>query len=511
MKRKILSIFMASVITASIMLTGCSQTEKATGGQADVQSGEQDAEQAEDVTKLVVSYRTFGTTPSEADVDRIENELNKITREKINAEVELMILSSGSYINQMNLMLSGDEPLDVMGAPRALVPSGYAGEEIIPLQELVDEYGQGIKDVLGEDLLRCGEFNAELYSIPIKCDSACGYGAFVMRKDICEKYNIDAESIDSYEKLTEAFQIVHDNEPDMIILSTGSTGTSFLQFNLLWDPLGDSYGVLDNHGETLEVVNLFETDAYREYLDVVRDWYERGFISQDVTNATEAGSALMKAGNLFAYSTAAKPGSVQQEQMGCGMELELCQVLPTFTVTGNIWQWTIPANSKTPEKAMEFINLMYTNADVINLMAFGIEGEDYVIVEDGTANYPEGVDATTCGFNMGGMLWSLGNEFIGHVWNGNDPNLWKQTEEWNKTGLFSKAYGFVFYSSTVANEETAVKNVYDQYRMSLECGVVDPESTLKKMNEELYAAGLQKIMDEKQSQLDKWAQVHGIQ
>ena len=51
----------------------------------------------------------------------------------------------------------------------------------------------------------------------------------------------------------------------------------------------------------------------------------------------------------------------------------------------------------------------------------------------------------------------------------------------------------------------AVKNVYDQYRMSLECGLVDIDEALDKMNEELYAAGLQTIIDEKQRQLDEWA------
>lgn len=490
MKKRVLAMLMACLVTA---------------GMSTVVSAE------EDMPKLVVSYRTFGTTPSEADVDRIEEKLNEITREKIGAEVELMILASGSYVNQMNLMLTGDEQLDVMGAPRTLVPSAYAGEQIIPLQDLLDEYGQGIKEVLGEDLLRCGEYNSELYSIPIKCDSASGQGAYVFRKDICEKYDIDVESIDTYEELTEVFQLVHDNEPDLTIVCPSVTGQSFLQSNSVWDTLGDWFGVLDNNGETLDVVNLFETDSYKEYLDIIRDWYERGFISKDVTNSTEAGSGLMKAGSLFAYSTVAKPGIVTQEENASGKELEMCQILPTFTTTGNIWQWTIPTNSRTPEKAMEFINLMYTDADVINLMAFGIEGEDYAFQEDGTIGYPEGVDSTTCGYNMGSMLWSFGNEFIAHVWTGNDPDLWEQTIEWNTTGEFSKAYGFVFDSSAVANEVAAVTNVYDQYRMSLECGVVDPDETLDEMNEKLYAAGLQTIIDEKQEQINAWAEAHGIE
>ena len=96
------------------------------------------------------------------------------------------------------------------------------------------------------------------------------------------------------------------------------------------------------------------------------------------------------------------------------------------------------------------------------------------------------------------------------MWETNDPDVWEQTKEWNKTGVKSKAYGFVFNTAPVSNEIAAVQNVYDQYKMSLECGVVDPEETLKEMNEQLYAAGLQAIIDEKQAQLDKWAAENGV-
>ncbi len=41
--------------------------------------------------------------------------------------------------------------------------------------------------------------------------------------------------------------------------------------------------------------------------------------------------------------------------------------------------------------------------------------------------------------------------------------------------------------------------------MALENGLLDPETAIPEMNKKLYEAGLQKIMDEKQAQLDAWA------
>lgn len=55
------------------------------------------------------------------------------------------------------------------------------------------------------------------------------------------------------------------------------------------------------------------------------------------------------------------------------------------------------------------------------------------------------------------------------------------------------------------NEMTAVNNVLDQYRMGLETGTIDSEKTLPTLIAKLKDAGVGKIVDEKQKQLDAWA------
>lgn len=515
MKKRMLALSLVVCMVLGMAACGSSgdktdTTDKSTtdAKTEDTQEGSDETQkQAEgDPVKLVVSFRTSGNVPSEANIHKVEDALNEILREKINAEVELMIIQSGSYKQQMTLMLSGDEQLDVMGATANIIPSAVAGEQLRDLGELLDEYGQGIKDILSSELLSCGEFNGVQYCIPIQADSALGMGYYTMRKDIVDKYDIDVSAIKTYDDLTEVFQLVHDNEPDLTIVAPASAGYSFMQYNCAWDKLGDYFGVLDNCGQDgLEVVNLFETENYKTYLSVMREWYTRGFISADVTNSTESGGALMKAGTLFAYCNSNKPGIDTQESMNSGREVVGAQVLDTITWTGNNWQWTIPENSRNPEKAMEFLNLLYTDPDVLNTIVYGIEGEDYILHDDGRVGYPEGIDSSTVGYSMANMLWSFGYEFNAYVWETNDSEVWEQTKEWNETGLVSKAYGFVFDSTSVANEMASVQNVYDQYRMSLECGVVDPDEALDEMNEKLYTAGLQTIIDEKQRQLDEWA------
>lgn len=507
--KKVISFLLMGCIAVGITACGGDSSSSGSSGNTASEDGSA-AEDDGEIEQLVVAIRCSGTVPSEEDINRVEEALNEVVREKIQAEVELVIIQASSYQQQMTLMLSGSEQVDVMFVSSAMLASTISSEQIMPLEELLDEYGQGIKDALGEELLSCGYFDGTLYVLPVNTEVCLGMGYYVMREDLVEKYDIDVDSITTYDDLTEVFQIIHDNEPDITVVSPN--GTSFMQYNCQWDKLGDYFGVLDECGlKDLTVVNLFETENYKYFLSVMREWYERGFISQDVTNVTEGGATQMSAGTLFAYAASNKPGIDVQEEQSSGCDVVGVQVLQTIKITNNNGQWAIPENSANPEKAMEFLNLMYTDSDVINYLAYGIEGEDYVVHDDGRIGYPDGLDSTTVGYSMASAIWSLGNQFNAYVWETNDLDIWEQTKEYQDSAEASLAFGFVWDPTPVSNQVAAVQNVYDQYTSSLENGVVDPESTLEEMNEKLYAAGLQDIIDEKQAQLDEWAAANGVE
>ena len=169
--------------------------------------------------------------------------------------------------------------------------------------------------------------------------------------------------------------------------------------------------------------------------------------------------------------------------------------------------WTIPISAQHKEAAMKFLNECYTNADIANLLAWGIEGTHYKIGDDGLATYADGVDASNSGWNHS-MGWMMPNQFLTHVWEGNDPDLWTKMKEFNTNAKVSKASGFSFDSTNVANELTAVQNVYNEYQTSVEYGFVDPETGIAEMNDKMMTAGLQKIIDEKKAQLAAWQEAN---
>jgi putative aldouronate transport system substrate-binding protein len=111
------------------------------------------------------------------DLKIVEDEINKITKKKINVKIKLSPINIGAYVQQTNLMLSSNEKVDLM-----LVASffGYTSQaakgQLLPLDDLVDKYGPDIKKVMDEDYLNASKVGGKLYAVPTLRDMAAASG-----------------------------------------------------------------------------------------------------------------------------------------------------------------------------------------------------------------------------------------------------------------------------------------------------------------------------------------------
>lgn len=297
--------------------------------------------------------------------------------------------------------------------------------------------------------------------------------------------------------------MIKENEPGVVPL-IGTESTAAAEYLIPdVDLLSDSLGVL--FGDSTEVVNLYASDAYMEMAKRMRDWYLKGYISEDVVTSAEAYRTYFKAGTAFADLSTLKPGYAFKESLTIGKEVSSATIIPATTNTTTVQsiQWTIPENTEYPEKAMQLLNLMYTDPEVMNLLAWGIEGRHYQVLDNGMAAFADGVNADNSGYNLN-YGWMFGNQFIAYVWNGDSPTIWQDTDEWNKSARRSPALGFTFDSTPVKNEVAACTNVVNEFSISITSGLVDPETTIPEFVKKLEASGIDKIIAEKQSQLNEW-------
>ncbi|WP_263866933.1 type 2 periplasmic-binding domain-containing protein [Paenibacillus rhizovicinus] len=95
--------------------------------------------------KLKVVYEG----PPQADEAKVEEALNKLLTEKINATIDLRPIDWGAWDDKMNLLIASREPVDVLFTAQW---NGYsknvAKGAFLDLGPLLDKYGQGIKNLL---------------------------------------------------------------------------------------------------------------------------------------------------------------------------------------------------------------------------------------------------------------------------------------------------------------------------------------------------------------------------
>ena len=457
----------------------------------------------------------------------VQDAVNEYMVENYQMEVEFLPLSFADYQTTTQLMLSGGDELDVIPIFFSYAPSWINMGGIYDMSEFMDtEDGQKIIEALGsEETAWVGNANGVLFGFPANKESV-ELGGLCMRADICdelgltEKYNLDAPNSDTYtgksirwSEAEEIFAAVKEAHPEMYPLYLYNTS----QYNRFtaFDTMVDSFGVLDllADREGTQVVNMFETEQYKNYVTMTADWYEKGYIYPDAATDQQGTATMMKAGNTFSYATAIKPGFLSEAESANGCECYVLYLNPTddgYICTTNVSFFDTGSayNSRDPEMAFKFIAALYSDPNLYNLWQYGIEGVNYQLLDDGTAFFVDGEDGMNYKYHQNSG-WCLGNQFQSYVWNDGtkDADYWELLKHHNDWAYYPKSYGFMWDSTDYSTEITALTNAYETYRATLEtgaCGSANVESTLEAMNNALYAAGLEDVMAAKQEQFDEW-------
>lgn len=515
-KRKIISLLLTLVMVIS--LAGCSSSEKptatkpteATASPTDSAATEAPASEgtAIDFSEKPYTLKICYAVMSEAqpDLALIQEKLNEITLKELNCKVELEAVSLFNMANIYALKASSQEKMDlILLMPGSNYLTNFANSKLIqPMDDMLNKWGSDIKEVVG-DQLKAGQFNGKQYGVPQKLAIKNAFGLNFLKSTL-DKYNIDISKIKTYDDLDPIFKLVHENEPDMTIIypeSTGGNIAGIIGGNI--DSLGNTFGVLVNGGlDDTKVVNLMETENYMNAAKKVREWYLKGYISKDVTTTQEAGTKLFEAGNVF--STAV--GSINP-QLGMIYPVEAKAVVladPVMTTSDSqLFIWAVPTSSERPDKAVQFLNLMDSSVELATLMRFGIKGTHYEIDAKGAVD-------TSKNANWGNYWSMFGDESkypltqdqLNYSPDGTIEGYRQLQADWNAKTKLSKAYGFTFDPSSVKTEIAACEAVNNEYGAAIGNGTVDPQTEIPEFNKKLYAAGLQKIIDEKQRQLDAW-------
>ena len=520
MKRKWVSAVLAVILVMSL-LGGCSKQEapkeetkvtsapNSEGETGQEEGGNGQIDFNEEPYTINFPVITFGDIP--ADLQLVEDGINEIVLPKINAKIKLDVISAMEMTNVYTLRASSGEKLDLLlllPTSTTLMPL-VSTNMILPMNELVDQWGQNIQSDLG-DILEVGKVNGNLYVIPGLDGSGASIPGIEFNAELVKKYDLEDEirNLKSINDLEPILALVKEKEPNVIPFSSTNSGTGYTQLLGGFDTLGDSFGALEyGSSDEFGIINQYESERFLEYCKLMRDWYQKGYISKDTLTSQDTGISLAQAGKVFCVIDTYNPINDYGFDLANPTDGMVEWPLSGYTAynsTNNIsvYGLAISVTCERPDKVMQFLNLLYSDPAAVSLLYRGIEGKHYSITADGLiqqdnkSGYYLLLD-TISDYRLIPTKAELGIDFK------------DRKAEFEAKGKDSPALGFTFDSSSYANEIAACNAVKAEYYNVIDCGAVDPEVEIPKFVEKLKAAGLDTIMKAKQQQLNDWVNSQG--
>lgn len=516
-KAKILAVLMAGVLATSMLATGCSNTPSTSSG------GSGDGQQQEETVNL----KYYIMNGAVNDQDRIMEKANAIIEEEINANLELIMTDGNNYGSKINLMINSGDPWDLcfMGDWNGMryyenAAEGAFADLTEKLPEMAPQSYKNVPEKIWNNMKVDGKiygvFNYQQY----------GYSArkgFLVNANLADEQNFDWQSLAGKDPITvlkglDSFigQALEDH-PDMIGWETSATSTMFND-PLLWDMenIGDvtTPGWI-HYDDPTTVINQYATDEFKQYCEVMRDWYNKGYVKKDGATISDTTNDR-KAGKFVAAVSYDWPDSIEAPQIKRHMSMCTVEDFPAYVFSttrtmlpaGVNAATCISADTPNVDKSLELIELLNTNDELYNLISYGEEGVDYTWDDNGGIKQIEGK------YNFNWSEYQIGQsysaDFTRALYEKNENG--DMVKEGQKLihdidaneATASPITGFVFNTDPVKTEIAACSSIITEMVPALAAGSVDPAEKLPEFLDRLEQAGVNKIIEEKQKQLDEF-------
>ena len=233
-------------------------------------------------------------------------------------------------------------------------------------------------------------------------------------------------------------------------------------------------------------------------------WYELGYINPDAATTEEVPNTI---------KTPVRTGTAWTGFMGWsdpevyGFNVKLVRFigpnLSRSTEQGALLAVNAAASKEKAEACLKYAQLLYTDREFRDTLAYGIEGKHFnyykdtvIRTEAGGEHYLQ--DAFVTGPAVSASVVSAGENLLA------DPNQWTKVYEGYKDAKISDTKGFSFDPTNVEAEIAALDAIWSSYSAELVTGTSDTDEAIKEIRSQMETAGLETVREEAQRQLDEY-------
>ena len=556
MKKRTICLLLAMIMVLSIVLAGCSKPAEtpaadetpATTEPAETTDNTETPEAPEETAEPALEQKTIQLmitgSGKQANSDKVWAAFNEQLQQYVpNTTVEFIDVPFEEYSEKFSQVLASGEGVDLAWTGWLInKPQNIADGNLMPLDDLLAEYGQGIVDILGENVVEIhrNADDGKLYYLPSWQGLVGDRRGWLVVTEIAElagdTWIEDTEAAlnkwrNNYSEGTEAFQAVLDQATKYLAaakeagklgagINTGRVfGWSMYNGTRSNPGVGGSEIGIPFEDNTFTVIDGVASEHYKLYAKTMADWYKEGYIRSDIMSVDTSTLTMPKNGEITdtTYVFSCDPYLTEADQdaatADAGMDMTYLPVEENASlILGGDTSYAIPYCADEPERAMMVLNAIYSQPDLYNTLIYGIEGEDYTKNADGTITTSYSGASPTADDSYGIQRWIIGSCKNALINNGTDPNYYADLEALESTARVNPFLNFTFDRTNVEGICASILNVYYEYGPQLDNGVAGDNW------EELYNnymaarkdAGIEELVTEFQNQINAYIEANNI-
>ncbi|MDF2537484.1 MAG: sugar transporter substrate-binding protein [Herbinix sp.] len=470
----------------------------------------------EELAKGHVTLIGYQFGDNSVDHEAVLAKLNEKLEADINTTIEIRGIPWTDAETKYKLMFASGEEFDFcysgawIGFNSVATTNGYKSIDL----DMVKTFAPDTYAATSADRWKQVTVKGNIYGLP-NINAKIKNVLAVFRGDILDKYNIT--SISSPDEFVNALLKIAAGEDELLAWNVGNAeqngrmrGTLYSQAKNLKDVIsGVPLLSVDMLDDSYKIFKVYEDPDYLKYLETTKKLADAGVWSKSALANSDADENNFMAEKSACYIADAfdtfSRNDATMKALNPSYANRYFEVNPGYKKIpegGNMSMLSINANSKYAERVMMMFNLFETDKSYFDLINYGIEGTHYEAVGETRYN----------------ALLPKYNDFGGFTisWGSNNSSLLRQNttvpqeqiDAYNKSlaedSIETPLATFTFDDTNYKNEIAAITNIVETYMIPIELGLTDQAEGLEKMKQKLETAGIDKLLEAVQTQLDAY-------
>ena len=539
--KRILSLALVLVLLAAVCLTGCTKTPASSAAPASSAQPASSAAESKIEPLKQATIQVWMLGPGkQTNSQKVWAKVNELLAKNVpNTTVEFTIIPFAEYKTKFNNMLASEEAVDLAWVGYATdLNQDLLDNNLMELDDLLDKYGANIKANLEQELIDVNRYNGKIHYIinwqsvisrrnaillPTEFVTLAGGETWLKKANDVFHTAYKNPTVDNvqaaYDELAHYAQALKENNKlygGFNMLTFNYNAEMFSNFGVMSigvENVGVAYG-----DDTFTVKSMIGTDLHKLRAKNMKDFYDKGYIASDIASKKFVGWDTLKDGSYNNNTYIATQTNVHEnDKDGAASasarfyrDISLLRTTDAGKNTkGTATAMAIPYCADQPERAMMFLNEVWGNKELYQTLIYGIAGEDYEPLEDGTIKTGYGSQGTADS-PYGLWKWTIGTCMNSLVTEGDTKGFYEEMLELEKSAYMSPMENFIFDKTNVDGIISALSAINAKYSGVGSGYSENWEKDIEAWAAERKAAGEDELIAEYQKQVNEFIKANNI-